>query len=1722
MGTVFASDADLDTLSYAIASGNTNGAFAIDSATGEITVANPAMLNFESTPTFTLNVDVSDGSDSDSAVITINLSNVNEAPLIGPASGSIWENLALGAALGVPNTGDPDAGDTRTISIVSGNTDGAFGIHPTTGAVIVANPAAIDFETNPSFALGLRVTDAGGLTGDATWIVNLVNRNDIPTINSATFTLAENTPNGTVVGTIIANDQDAGDTKTFQLGTDNLGGVFAIDSSGVLTVANSSILNYETRTSITVHVFVIDSVGAWSGTTFTVNLTNVNDAPVVLPATTTRNEHMSNGSAIGIMSSSDQDVGDTRTWAITSGNVGGAFAINATTGMITVANSAAMNFEVTPTFVMTIQATDSGGLTGSATLTLNLANINEAPIVSAATFSLPENSANGTVVGTVPAIDQDAGAVLTYSIVSGNTNGAFALNSATGVITVANASLLNFESTRQFSFWVRASDGTLNSNSALMTINLSNVNEAPIVTPATFSLAENSAAGTVVGTVSASDPEDFGILWEILSGNTGGAFRLTSLTAPTIQVANPAALDFESTPTFTLVVKATDPLGLSGTANITINLTNVNDRPTLAPATFTLPENSSSGTVVGTLIGNDQDGNSMTYSIVSGNTGAFLLNSTTGVLTVLTPSQLNFETTPQFTFQVRVTDSGGLISNLAQVTVNLSNVNEPPIANSNSLTSQEDVAYSGTVWGSDPEGLPVVFELVTPPGAGTLSFGSNGAYTYTPNPNFAGYDGFEYRAFDGVLYSAVQNYQFHMQNHNDAPVAVADLLNATEDQTLTLQIGGVTRLEMTSQPGDYIGQGQAYSFDNTDGYFLGSLNYGVQHNSGIKISYDDYTSGYWDLSFDAPGFQVLTPGTFESAIRFPFNGSSAGLSVTGNGRGSNTLTGQFTVRQLVMHPGGQVRRFAADFEQHNEGLAPALFGTVEYNYDPSNTMMSLLDNDIDPDFTPVVAQLVSSPSHGVLTLAANGTLTYVPNPNFSGIDTFTYRVSDGTVQSAPATVTINVGNTNDAPTAIASSTSTDEDTPVTGTVSGSDIDNDPLAYELVSGPANGTLTFNPDGSYVYSPDPNSNGTDSFSFRANDGTVNSAPATVSININAVNDVPVANDSSAVTDEDVGQHGALTGSDVEGAVLTFALATGPANGSLTFYADGTYSYSPNADFNGTDSFTFTTNDGELDSAPATVWLSIVAVNDAPIANAQSVSGTEDTTLTGTLTGSDIEGSALTFSVVSGPANGSLTLNADGSFSYSPNPNFNGSDSFTFTTNDGSLDSAAATVSLSIAAVNDSPTISAATFSLPENSANGTAVGTVSASDVDVSDSKSFAVLSGKPGGAFAINSATGAITVANVAMLDFETTPTFTLSVRVTDGGGLTATANITINLTDVVETKFFTVDSGTDAAYRYAASGAAQTSSALNSGNTNSRGVAADITGTKYWVIDSNKTVYVYNAATGALLGSWLPGGLNTPQGITTDGTHVWIIDSGSDKVFKYDNAASRLSGSQAANSSFNLNNSNKNSTDLVTNGSFIWTLEGGNSNDKVFKYTVAGALQGSWTISSVNSTPTGLTIDPSNVSDIWIVDSGTDKVYQYAAAASRTSGSQAFVASFNLAAANTNAQGIADPPPAGSRTVSTTTANSRADSQSVLSGSTLQSEDRSESKRSARHRLAASILVVQPSVPSVPVRETTSPVSPADTSEVALPATGSTELADSIDIKALWIVFAHETGFLFR
>jgi sugar lactone lactonase YvrE len=268
---------------------------------------------------------------------------------------------------------------------------------------------------------------------------------------------------------------------------------------------------------------------------------------------------------------------------------------------------------------------------------------------------------------------------------------------------------------------------------------------------------------------------------------------------------------------------------------------------------------------------------------------------------------------------------------------------------------------------------------------------------------------------------------------------------------------------------------------------------------------------------------------------------------------------------------------------------------------------------------------------------------------------------------------------------------------------------------------------------------------------------------------------------------------------------------------------------------------------------------------------------------------------------------------------------------------------------------------------------------------------------------------------------EPTETFTVNLSNVSGGTIADGQGVGSILDNEIATQFYVVNDGlSDQTYRYSAGGASLATTNLGSSNTAPRGAASNVAGDRIWVADANKAVYVYNPA-GTLLGSWTAGSLASNaevEGFATNGTDVWIVDSRQDKVFKYTGAASRLSGSQNAASSFNLAGGNNNPKGIVTDGTSIWVVNDGGT-DKVYKYTMTGALLGSWTITGAGSTPTGITLDPTGPGHLWVVDGGTDRVYEYSGALTRISGSQSPSSNFVLAAGNSNPQDIADPVGAG-------------------------------------------------------------------------------------------------------
>ncbi|MGY5881047.1 MAG: Ig-like domain-containing protein [Candidatus Thorarchaeota archaeon] len=356
---------------------------------------------------------------------------------------------------------------------------------------------------------------------------------------------------------------------------------------------------------------------------------------------------------------------------------------------------------------------------------------------------------------------------------------------------------------------------------------------------------------------------------------------------------------------------------------------------------------------------------------------------------------------------------------------------------------------------------------------------------------------------------------------------------------------------------------------------------------------------------------------------------------------------------------------------------------------------TLLSNDFDNDGDSLEVIFVSGPSNGILDLYSDGSFIYYPDLNWFGVDSFTYQVSDGQEYSNVATVEITIESVNDVPVATDDDYSGVEDTELTGSSilsNDSDGDEDYLEINLVSGTSHGVLTLNlATGSFTYLPDSDWSGTDKFTYELYDGQIYSNVATVTITIAGENDVPVASDESFTGDEDSDLHGTLAAIDADGDPLTFESVSGTSNGVLTFSPDGTFTYSPEADWFGPDSFTFRVYDGQAYSNVATITITITGVNDLPVAGDDEFTGDEDTALVGSVldNDNDVEWDIQEVHVVSGPSHGILDLNVDtGVFTYLPDANRFGTDSFTYYVFDGHVFSNVATVTLTIVSVNDAP--------------------------------------------------------------------------------------------------------------------------------------------------------------------------------------------------------------------------------------------------------------------------------------------------------------------------------------------------------------------------------------------------------------------------------------------------
>jgi hypothetical protein len=396
-------------------------------------------------------------------------------------------------------------------------------------------------------------------------------------------------------------------------------------------------------------------------------------------------------------------------------------------------------------------------------------------------------------------------------------------------------------------------------------------------------------------------------------------------------------------------------------------------------------------------------------------------------------------------------------------------------------------------------------------------------------------------------------------------------------------------------------------------------------------------------------------------------------------------------------------------------------------------------------------------------------------------------------------VPITVEEPNEPPVATGADVSTNEDTPLAITLSATDIDGDPLAYAIVSGPVNGTLTgLEPD--LTFTPDLDFNGIDSFTFKVNDGEFDSGEATVTITVTPVNDVPkFVKGNDQEVDEDAGPQ-AITGwatavsagpDDESGQILTFIVSNDDTALFLVqpaISADGTLSYTSAADASGSAIVTVTLSDdggtanGGVDtSAPQTFGITVNAVNDPPVVAPLELTINEDGSAVGTLSVTDPDSSSFTYGVTSGPANGTASfLNPnEGSFTYTPDANFNGIDEFTVTVIDDEDGSGGATVTITINAVNDPPVAVPDTVEVDQNS--GPQLIDVLANDFDVDGNPVSLSSVGQPAHGTAADVGDGVVTY--LPALNYVGADSFDYVIG--DGTGLTATATVSVIVVDAV-------------------------------------------------------------------------------------------------------------------------------------------------------------------------------------------------------------------------------------------------------------------------------------------------------------------------------------------------
>ena len=1186
---------------WTIDSGNAAGVFAINSVSGEISIANITNLNYDTNNSYTLGVTVSDGTNTSVIrTVTIGVTDVNNnAPVIAAGqSFSASEAVSNGTALGTLAASDGDSGTAfSNWTITAGNADGAFVLDAGTGLLSVADGSKLDFETATSRSISVTVSDGTNTSASQTVSIAVTDFDEfdvsaVTDIDTAINTVIETSATGTTVG-ISASAIDAdGTTNTITYSLDNnAGGRFGIDgSTGVVSVANSNLLDHESAISHSITVRATSADGSSQTEVFVIAIENANEFGIgtVSDADGSTNSVAENsviGTLVGITAlATDADTPDTVTYSL-SVNPGNNFAIDAITGVVT--TNAVLDRETASSHSLTILATSSDGSTQSKAFNIAVLDQNDnAPIVTAGqAFAISEFATNGDIVGIIIATDADETILASnWTIVNGNSAGIFTIDSSTGQITVTKDPTLNFETTQSYMLEVQANDGVNAAVAEKVTINVTNEDDPPTISAiADVDAAEDSLAGPFAFSVADVD-SSLTALTVTAASNDQSLVRNSDITI-TGTGANrfinfkPAA-DATGGPT-TITVQVSDGNSTASTT-FDVQITPVNDAPLLsAVADQAIDEDEVSPRINFTVSDIDNANADLVVTAISSDQS--LIADSSIVLTGTGPNR-RIRFTPEANANggpatITLTVSDGKLTSSQTFDVTVLPVNDAPtMAVIPNATTDEDTPIGPFTFSvGDLESAATDLTItatssdqnILPDGKITLGgTAEDRTISVAPNSNAFGTVDITVTISDGDATSQ-QTFRLTVDPVNDAPQ-----LSAVADQTV-----------------------------NED-----------QASPQIELTVDDIDNNATDLvvtaissdqSLIADSSIVLTGTGPNRRIRFTpeanANGGPATITLTvSDGKLTSSQTFDVTVLPVNDAPTMAVIPNATTDEDTPIGPFTFSVGDLESAATDLTITATSSDQNILPD--------------GKITLggtAEDRTISVAPNSNAFGTVDITVTISDGDATSQQ-TFRLTVDPVNDAPTIsnIADLTIL-EDTnsgPIAVTVQDVDNLNRSLVVTVASNNQgliannnvivtgtgrNRQISFNPAKDAFGGPV-------TLLVSVTDGELVTQTSFV-VNVTPVNDAPAfapGTDLTFVVKDnftfDSSAPGVLKGvTDVEDDAFTAVLVSGPTHGSLTLKPDGSFTYVANVDYSGIDTFQFYLTDGKTNSAPATARMKIPVV-------------------------------------------------------------------------------------------------------------------------------------------------------------------------------------------------------------------------------------------------------------------------------------------------------------------------------------------------------------------------------------------------------------------------------------------------------------------------------------------------------------------------------------------------